>query len=73
MQKERLENGRARQKKFNESQQLAVWKRRAELNPTEPVNMNTAFIWRKNTFDKTYKTGLLDEETKQLDEYEYEF
>jgi hypothetical protein len=32
MQKERLENGRARQKKFKESQQLAVWKRRDDLN-----------------------------------------
>jgi hypothetical protein len=52
MQKEILENGRARPKKFNESQQLAVWKRRAELNykTSEP-----AFIWQKNTFDKTYK------------------
>jgi hypothetical protein len=32
MEKETLENGRARQKKFKESQQLAVWKRRDELN-----------------------------------------
>ncbi len=55
MQKEILENGRARKKKFNESQQLAVWKRRAELNPTEPVNINATFKWQKNTFDKTYK------------------
>jgi hypothetical protein len=53
MQKEILENGRARQKKFNESQQLA-FKREMNLT-TEPVNINAAFIWRKNTFDKTYK------------------